>query len=161
MQQQCIDSRLSGKNTAAIVYLLIVAALAANGASPLLAADPPSTDLLSQQLQAGEFSSAFVTARSAPNAADRNAMLAKIAKAQFAFGNRAAALQTVGQMDDDRVATDTLSALKTQPAKNSGHFGGSQADFDPLIDLITSTVAPRRGARWADPEAFSRFPKAF
>jgi hypothetical protein len=92
MQQPHIDSRFSGKNTAAIVWLLIIAALAANGASPLLAADPPPTDLLSQQLQAGEFSLALATARLAPNAADRNAMLAKIAKAQFASGSHAAAL---------------------------------------------------------------------
>lgn len=161
MQQQRVNSQLLGINTAAISCFLAFALLAANFASRSLAADPAPNDLLSQQLQAGEFSSALVTARSASSAADRNAMLAQIAKAQSAFGNRAAALQTIGQMDDDRIATDTLTALKSQPTKKSSGFGGSEADFDPLIDLITSTVAPKRGAKWAAPVLSRRFRKVF
>jgi hypothetical protein len=159
MQQQPVDSRILGRNTAAIGCFLILALFAATSTSPLAAADPSPNDLLSQQLQAGEFSSALTTARSAPNAADRNAMLAKIAKAQSAFGNQAAALQTIGQMDDDRVATDTLSGMKTQPAKKTGSFGGSEADFDPLIDLITSTVAPQTWSEMGGPGTISPFPE--
>jgi hypothetical protein len=138
---------------------LILAILARFGAEDLLAGDPQPSSLLKQQLDSGEFSAALDTARSAPNSADRNAMLAQIAETQSAFGNRTAALQTISQMDDDRVVTDTLSAVRSGSSKSHGGFGGSEADFDPLIDLITSTVAPQTWSEMGGPGSIQPFPQ--
>ena len=41
------------------------------------------------------------------------------------------------------VSSDTLSVVRTQPMKAPGTFGGNEADFQSVIDLITSTVAAR------------------
>lgn len=125
---------------------------------PAAGDEPPQSALLKAQLDAGEFGPALATAQSAATASDRNAMLSQIAKAQLATGDRPAVLQTVGQMDDDRVVADTLAALKTQPSTSAGHFGGSQADFDPLIDLITSTISPSTWSDMGGPGTVQPFP---
>ncbi len=73
-----------------------------------------------------------------------DAILAQIAQAQAAAGDRQSALRSVAMIDDDRTLSDTLSSVKSQSLKKTrGAFGGNQADFDSLIDLITATIAPQ------------------
>jgi hypothetical protein len=140
------------------VLWLLFAILVGFRTSKSLAVTPEESALLKQQLESGEFPVALATARMAANAADRNAMLAQIAKAQSASGDSQAALQTISQIDDDCVLTDTLSTVRSQPSTKTGHFGGNQADFDPLIDLITSTVASQTWSEMGGPGSISPFP---
>ncbi|HTQ40976.1 MAG TPA: DUF1598 domain-containing protein [Pirellulales bacterium] len=114
--------------------------------------------LLKQQFQSGEFAPALETARSANNTADRDAILAEVAKAQASAGDRQAALQTISQIDDDHTMAESLSALRSPPPARPGHFGGNQADFDQLIDLITSTVAPQTWSEMGGPGSITSFP---
>ena len=153
-----------------IVRLLAVLAglivlLVATGA--VRSADSPrDSDLAAAKayIDAGEFAPVLVLAQSpSVSAKDRDAILAQTAKAQASSGDRAAAITSAAGIDDDRVLADTLAQVRSptaygagnsgsnnrtadptgiQSAKASGRMGGNQADFDPLIDLITSTVDP-------------------
>ncbi|HZZ28772.1 MAG TPA: DUF1598 domain-containing protein [Pirellulales bacterium] len=138
--------------------LLVV--LAAGVLSRMVAqADQPSdSSLLTQQLQTGEFAPALEAARVAGSASDRMRMLSAIAVAQASAGDHQAALQTTSQMDDDGSLSDTLSAIKAQPLTPAGRFGGNQADFDQLIDLITSTVAPASWSEMGGPGSIMGYP---
>ena len=108
---------------------------------PATAAEPdPQDALIDAQLKAGEFAPALAAARAAPQPQQRDAWLGRIAAAQAGAGARDASLRTVAEISDDRNRTQTLSNLATQPL--GGRGGGSQADFDALIDLITATIEP-------------------
>src|SRR5262249_12439107 len=76
-----------------------------------------------------------------------DAILSKIAQAQAQAGDRRAALQTVSQIDDDRTSSESLSTVRSQRIIQPGRPGGNAADFDTLIDLIQSTIAPQA---WSD-----------
>ena len=94
-------------------------------------------------IEAGEVAPAINLANAAADggAAKRDAILAAVSQAQAVAGDRRAALQSASQIGDDRMFSDTLSVVRTQPMKAPGAFGGNQADFQSVIDLITSTVA--------------------
>src|SRR5262245_53160866 len=71
---------------------------------------------------------------------DRDALLERVAMAQLQAGAREASLSTVTAIaDDERRAASLRDAAAVPPA---GASGGTQADFDQLIDLIVSTIAP-------------------
>ncbi|HEY2883516.1 MAG TPA: DUF1598 domain-containing protein [Pirellulales bacterium] len=123
-------------------------------------AAPPSDKaaLLQAQLETGEFAPALQLAQQAQDKPERrDAMLAQIASAQAAEGQRRAALQTVAQIDDDRVANESLTNLRQQPLMPQGRFGGNQADFDSLIDLITSTIAAPTWSEMGGPGDINSF----
>jgi len=101
--------------------------------------DPPEA-LIRAQIAAGEFTPAVAAARAADDPQQRDCWLAEIALAQAAAGARESALRTVAEIYDDRNRAEALSRLAAQPL--GGHGGGAQADFEPLIELITSTIAP-------------------
>ena len=91
-----------------------------------------------QHLAAGEFGlAAQVAEQAAP--AQRDAMLARVAAAQLNFGAPGASFSTLRSIRDDRTRLNTLDTLRNPPARG----GGAQADFDSLIELITSTIAPQ------------------
>ena len=92
------------------------------------------------RLAAGDYAAALDVARSAATPAERDARLAQIAAAQAGAGDRDAALGTAREIYDDRVRADVLPRVAAQAA-------GGAADFDSLIDLITSTVLPET---WVD-----------
>ena len=94
-------------------------------------------------IEAGEFAPAINLANAAADGAPakRDAILAAVSQAQAVAGDRRAALQSASQIGDDRMLSDTLGVVRTQPMKAPGAFGGNQADFQSVIDLITSTVA--------------------
>ena len=107
----------------------------------LLAADPPSTrDLIDAHLEAGEFGPARRLADGRPN---RDQLLGQIAVFQARSGMRRAAVHTAASMSDDRSRSESLTQLREFPHGSGGARGGAaMADFDSLIELITSTIAP-------------------
>ena len=123
------------------------AAAQGNGPSPIAA-----------HLAAGEFGPARAAADALP-AADRDQALSAIAAAQDKAGAREASLLTVQDIRNDLARHGSLSQLRsTGPARgNSGvaggfasgaqrgkgaRGGGVVADFDSLIELITTTIDP-------------------
>lgn len=109
--------------------------LAAEAAEP----QPPDA-LIRAQLDAGEFAPAMAMARRITDANRRDAWLAQIAAAQARAGARQASLRSVAEIYDDRTRAEVLSNVAAEPL--GGRGGGAQADFDSLIELIQSTVAP-------------------
>ncbi len=103
-------------------------------------------DAFHAHLQAGEFAPAMAMAQSA-SPADRDAMLSQIAKAQAAAGMRRQSLTTVADIRNDLGRAHSFSEILSQPlgtspngSGNNGAQGGNQANFDELIELITSTT---------------------
>jgi hypothetical protein len=138
-----------------VVLLAILA-----GVEPSLSLAQPGGDAearLNAHLTAGEFAPALVLAQQIPDPARRDQALARIAQAQARGGIRRAALDTAGSMSDDRLRTsvlDTMAGNGSGPARG----GGSMADFDTLIDLITSTIAPQSWDLVGGPGAIDGFP---
>jgi hypothetical protein len=89
---------------------------------------------------AGEFAPALELARQLPTLEERDRWLAQIAQAQAGAGARDASLRTAGEITGDLARAAALSQIAAQPIGAQG--GASFADFDSLIDLITTTVAP-------------------
>lgn len=105
-------------------------------------------------LAAGEFGPALAAADALP-AADRDQALSAIAAAQFQAGARDASLQTMQDIRGDLARSGSLSQLRsTGPAHDNNGGGGGVpvglhprgggviADFDSLIELITTTIDP-------------------
>jgi hypothetical protein len=109
-------------------------------------------------LAAGEFGPARAAADALP-AADRDQALSAIAAAQFQAGARDASLQTVQDIRGDLARSGSLSQLRSTGPANGNHDGaagrgggvpggmrprggGVIADFDSLIELITTTIDP-------------------
>ncbi|MEX0938444.1 MAG: DUF1598 domain-containing protein [Pirellulales bacterium] len=100
-------------------------------------ADPPASDAqFQQQLSAGQFDAALATAQAAQSPQQRDAQFARLAEAQARAGAREGSIASLGRIRDDRIRTQ---AMRDMAAARRG--GGSQADFDALIELITTTVA--------------------
>jgi hypothetical protein len=107
---------------------------------------------LARHLAAGEFGPALDLANASPNAAERDRRLANIARVQASAGARAGAVATASSMSDASGRYQTLSgigrdSLLGAPATPSGPLEGGRggaagADFDSLIELITTTIAP-------------------
>ena len=66
--------------------------------------------------------------------------VARLAAAQAAAGARGAALDVAAQVSDDLVRSDLLQGLASRPVGLGPRGGANMADFDTLIELITSTV---------------------
>jgi hypothetical protein len=110
-------------------------------------------------LAAGEFGPARALAERAAEPARRDAWLGRIAQAQLAAGGRRAALETTFDIQNDVLRSTTYGALTAQPAGGRGAAGGAAlADFDTLINLITSTVAPETWDTVGGPGAVESFP---
>jgi hypothetical protein len=108
---------------------------------------------LQAQLAAGEFAPAIAAAQLAADPKQRDAKLAQVAAAQIQAGAPAAAVQTVARVGDDRLRAHILAGVGVGGGGMGvggvgGANGNGQANFQPLIDLITNTVAPKT---WADP----------
>jgi hypothetical protein len=124
---------------------------------------------IGRHLQAGEFGPALTLAQAVSQPAERESLLAAIATAQARAGARAAALATLASVQNDRLRTATLdqlagysataSASHDIPAARRGASGGAtMADFDTLIDLITSTISPQSWDTVGGPGAVDSFP---
>ena len=131
--------------SAAACFVLVAAA-----GSSASAAEP-----VDAHLAAGEFGPALAAAAAA-NPAVRDEALGKIAAAQAAAGAGHAAIGSIGQMHSDLARLEALQGV----GKKGGFFGpggGVQADFDPLIDLITTTIAPESWTDVGGPGAIREF----
>jgi hypothetical protein len=104
-----------------------------------------------------------------PQLAARDPMLAAIAQAQAQAGARGAALATLSSIQSDRLRTSALDQLAGSSSGGSvgspgaagaaGAAGGAaMADFDSLIDLITSTISPQSWDTVGGPGAIDSFP---
>jgi hypothetical protein len=110
------------------------------GSGPTLA-QQPANPRLQAQLDSGEFGPAMQAAAALPRGKDRDATFARVAAAQAQAGATTTAYLSASQVDDYTLRSDTFERAK-QTAPSPGGFGGSMADFDSLIDLIKSTIAP-------------------
>jgi hypothetical protein len=112
-------------------------------------ADDPAAAIL-DHLNAGEFGPALAAAKGLPRSAQRDSLLAKIATAQLAAGASEGSLGTAAEIHSDLARLATLQGAAGQGSMfggQAGRGGGVQADFDSLIDLITTTISPES---WVD-----------
>jgi hypothetical protein len=91
-------------------------------------------------LEAGEFGPALKAARSIRDVDARDRWLGQIALRQADLGARAASLSTLSAIDSDLARRQAIDSIRGRPFGAAG--GAAIADFDTLIELITSTIAP-------------------
>ncbi len=108
-------------------------------------AQNPDPAAIRAQIAAGEFAPALAAVQGIANPQARDGLLAEIAQAQAQAGLQDQSLHTAGTIGDDRARAQALQQMAAVPVGGQG--GAGQADFDSLIDLITSTVQP---ATWDD-----------
>lgn len=138
---QILDNRQSWRQ-ARVGLSLAVCAVAALASQPATAQTAPGDDaLLAEQLATGEFAPALNQAQHAPPK-QRDARLADIAKAQALAGERGASLATLGSMRDDVLRGQTLTEAASPAGPQGARGGAGNANFQQLIELITTTVAP-------------------
>ena len=105
-------------------------------------------------IEAGEFAPAMKLADQLPQAGQRDGWLQRIAAGQVAAGARDAAVATAGSMRND-LARNT--ALQEMGPGAKGQGGNQMADFQSLIDLITSTIAPTSWDEVGGPGSIAEF----
>jgi hypothetical protein len=124
---------------------------------PCCAQEPQRQDeLLRARIESGEFAPALDSVRRIAAGEYRDSYLSQIAVGQAQAGAREACLHTAAQISDDRTRSQALSKLTTEPV--GGYGGGTQADFDALIELITSTVKPTTWDTVGGPGSIAPFP---
>lgn len=111
---------------------------------------------LESLLKAGEFGPALDLAVNAPDSQLRDEWLGKVALAQASGGARAASLSTASMIANDASRSRVFANLRNQPLGARG--GAAMADFDTLIELITSTVSPDSWDAVGGPGAIEPFP---
>ncbi len=119
----------------------------------------PTSELVQAHLDAGEFGPAQQLARQAQVPAERDTLWRMIATAQANAGMFQAALETTHAIVDDHARSDVLLDLAEVPEQRSGARGGAAlADFETLIELIESTIAPDSWETVGGPGAVEPFP---
>jgi hypothetical protein len=118
---------------AAAFLLVSTACLLVDGE---LAAQTEEPSELEAFLSAGEFGPARELAQNASTPQDRDRQLKSIARSQALAGARSASLQSLSDIRDDRVRSEALDEML------GAGGGAAMADFDSLIELITTTVEP-------------------
>lgn len=93
--------------------------------------------VLDAQLGSGEFVSALETAKSSKDNSQKSEMLKKVANAQMKSGDFDSATATINRIP----SSDNQSNARSNNARGRSLAGGG-ADFEPLMDLIRSEVAP-------------------
>ncbi len=119
------------------------------------AAEPAPDDLLREQLATGEFAPALRQAQAAPPD-QRDQRLAAIAQSQAAAGEKIGSMSTLSEIGDD-VARDRALAGMSSQSPAGAHGGAGQADFQSLIELITSTIAPTTWDEVGGPGAIQEY----
>jgi len=107
-------------------------------------------------LAKGDFHMALAAARKAPTEAEHDSLLTRIADLQARTGDREGAQHTAREIYNARARGQMLTRLNSRRAGAAG--GASQADFDALIDLITSTVKPATWDGVGGPGSIASFP---
>jgi len=113
---------------------------------------------LKAHLDAGEFGPARRAAAELP-AAERDRWLGQIANQQALAGARNAAAFSLSGVSDDRVRTGVVNTMRDGAVGDGfGRGGAAMADFDSLIDLITTTIEPESWDDVGGPGAIESFP---
>ena len=133
IQQFLLSLRLAAPAAAVLVAMAV-------GGVAIRAAEPSATERFDEQLAAGEFAPALVTARELEDAAVRDAQLVKLARAQAKAGGRDSAFYTLASVGDDRTRNSAVQSTR-DALPPAGARGGMGANFNPLMDLITETVS--------------------
>lgn len=110
------------------------------------------------ELAAGNFDRATQLAIDAAgiDRRQRDAWLTQVVAARAAAGDRAGAISSASYIASD---VDRAAALKKLPAAPvPARGGGANADFDTLIDLITTTVAPTGWDEVGGPGSIREYP---
>lgn len=98
-------------------------------------------------LEAGEFGPALQAARQIEDVAARDQALGAVAVAQAHGGAQLGSLATAYDIRSDLARQAALERMGTASGggsgRGSGLGGGVMADFDSLIELITTTIAPQ------------------
>ncbi|HEY2415300.1 MAG TPA: DUF1598 domain-containing protein [Pirellulaceae bacterium] len=143
------------------VRLALASAYLVFMAAPLAFAGDPTTDVAAR-LAAGEFGPAIEAASAIKDPAVRDNALANVAAKQAKSGARRAALETVGDVSSDLARKSILSSMAASygpnTKNNTGARGGAaMADFDSLIELITTTLKPDSWDDVGGPGAVDQF----
>jgi len=136
-------------------WIALVGVLAVMAGS-LSAAESGLDARIEASIAAGEFASAVRLAREAPTPRQRDASLAAVAAAQAKGGARSASLDSLAAIGDDRVRAEAVTAVARHLIGGQG--GGAQADFESLIELITTTIAPTTWDEVGGPGSIAPFP---
>ena len=113
------------------------------GWTTLLEAQPERTadGQFDRFLSAGEFAPARELIDRTTDRRARDRLYARLAAAQAASGSSSASLSSLNSIRSDLLRGQAVEAIATsRPAGNPG--GAAMADFDSLIELISTTVAP-------------------
>ncbi|MBI1903640.1 MAG: DUF1598 domain-containing protein, partial [Planctomycetia bacterium] len=141
-------------------HLSIAAALVGLLVCPAAIAQDGPGQAVDNHLQAGEFAPALHAARQAP-AAERDALLARVAQAQAQAGMRRAAFDTSFDIGSDFFRSSAAGSAGGQPVGGGlgrgGRGGGNEPDFESLIELITTTVAPSSWEEAGGPGSIKEF----
>ncbi len=113
--------------------------VAMHGLADALRADEPA-EVIAAYVQAGEYGPALAQARAIPDAAQRDSWLGRIATAQASVGAERASMSTLLDLGSDVARQQIARQIAERPIGAGG--GAAFADFDTLIELITSTIAP-------------------
>lgn len=115
-------------------------------------------DLLRAHLESGEFGPARARAEGLDGPA-RDRWLGQIANAQVQAGAFNAAASSLASVGDDRARTSALNSMRDGAFGDGFARGGAaMADFDTLIDLITTTIEPESWDTVGGPGAIESFP---
>lgn len=117
--------------------------------------------LLEAHLEAGEYAAALNMAQQVQRIETRDEWLARIAKAQAQSSDPSVFLgsfETLAQIYDDRTRTGAINGIAGLPVGQRGAGGGPQPDFDSLLELVKSTVAPQSWDDVGGPGSAQPFP---
>ena len=120
---------------------------------PARCGEPVSSAKFAAQLAAGEFGPALAAARAVENGQQRDTLLAQLAEAQAQAGSHEAAFRTLAAVESDLARAAAIRTTRETAPRG----GGAQADFDSLIELITSTVRPTSWDEVGGPGSVSEF----
>src|SRR5262249_6626779 len=88
----------------------------------------------------------------------RDQLFGQIAAGQAQAGDRRSALSTASGISNDLFRTQSVSGVASQPLGGQGAMGGNvQPDFQSLMDLITTTVAPQSWDEVGGPGTIERY----
>lgn len=135
-------ARCGGRTLSAAAGWLFFFGLLLVAVAPVWADGP--ADQVQSHLDAGEFGPARALAGAIDDPELRDQALGNIAAAQAGAGAKKASLDTTYDISSDLARRAALERVAAQPGWFFGgaRGGGVVADFDSLIDLITTTVSP-------------------
>lgn len=134
--------------------MLLLGCLLALSAAPA-AAEKPAVERFRDSLRRGQFPAALKIARNAPGGKEHDAMLAMLALSRVQAGAGEAAYQTAGEIYDGETQKQTAAYIRYRLEGKRG--GAMSADFDSLIELLTTTIAPNSWDEVGGPGSVKEF----